>query len=98
MADALRAEHHCSNWDCHCLRTSVSRSLGDHRSASFILTDFLRDFPHTWKLLAPELKFVANRRMAIDAAEADVDEAGGMTQVRGMVLALTDVKVHCSIP
>jgi len=36
--------------------------------------------------------------MAIDAAEADVDEAGGMTQVRGMVLALTDVKVHCSIP
>lgn len=53
----------------------------------------LPDFPHTWKLLSPELKFVANRRMAIDAAEADVDEAGGMSQVRGMVLALTDVKV-----
>jgi hypothetical protein len=32
--------------------------------------------------------------MAIDAAEVDVDEAGGMSQVRGMVLALTDVKVH----
>lgn len=54
----------------------------------------LPDFPHTWKLLSPELKFVANRRMAIDAAEVDVDEAGGMSQVRGMVLALTDVKVH----
>lgn len=38
----------------------------------------LPDFPHTWKRLSPEEKHVANRRMAIDAAEADVDEAGGM--------------------
>lgn len=54
----------------------------------------LPDFPHTWKLLTPEMKFVANRRMAIDAAEADVDIGGGMSQVRGMVLALTDPKVR----
>lgn len=58
-----------------------------------VIVFVLPDFPHTWKLLSPELKFVANRRMAIDAAEADVDEAGGMSQIRGMVLALTDVKV-----
>ena len=39
------------------------------------------------------MKFVANRRMAIDAAEADVDEAGGMSQLRGIKLVLTDPKV-----
>ncbi|KAK5168929.1 uncharacterized protein LTR77_006238 [Saxophila tyrrhenica] len=59
-----------------------------------IILFVLPDFPHTWKLLSPELKFVANRRMAIDAAEADVDEAGGMSQLRGMVLALTDIKTY----
>lgn len=37
-----------------------------------VIVFVLPDFPDTWKLLAPELKFVANRRMAIDAAEADV--------------------------
>lgn len=41
------------------------------------------------------MKFVANRRMALDAREADVDEAGGMSQLRGVKLALTDPKV-CS--
>ena len=58
-----------------------------------IVVLFLPDFPHTWKLLSPELKSVANCRMAIDAAEADLDEAGGMSHVRGMKLALTDPKV-----
>ena len=57
-----------------------------------IIVFILPDFPHTWKLLSPELKMVANRRMAIDAAEADLDEAGGMSHVRGMKLALTDPK------
>ena len=58
-----------------------------------IIVFILPDFPHTWRLLSPELKFVANRRMAIDAAEADLDEAGGMSHIRGMKLALTDPKV-----
>ena len=43
----------------------------------------LPDFPDTWKALAPELKHVANRRLAIEAAEADVDEAGAMSQLKG---------------
>jgi len=34
------------------------------------------------------------RRLAIDAAEADVDEAGGMSQIRGMKLAFTDPKTY----
>lgn len=44
----------------------------------------LPDFPETWGALSPEEKRIANRRLAIDAAEADIDEAGGMSQIRGM--------------
>lgn len=54
----------------------------------------LPDFPDTWKSLSPEMKHVANRRLAIEAAEADVDEAGAMSQVRGLKLALTDSKTY----
>ena len=54
----------------------------------------LPDFPDTWKALSPEMKHVANRRLAIDAAEADVDEKGGMSQLRGIKLALTDPKTY----
>lgn len=53
----------------------------------------LPDFPHTWKRLSPELKHVANRRMAIDAAEADIDVGGKMSYVQGAKLAFTDPKV-----
>ena len=52
----------------------------------------LPDFPDTWKSLTPEERHVANRRLALDAAEADVDEAGGMSQLRGIKLALLDPK------
>jgi len=54
----------------------------------------LPDFPDTWKSLSGPEKLVANRRLAIDAAEADVDEAGGMSQVRGMKLAFLDPKTY----
>lgn len=55
---------------------------------------FLPDFPETWKLLSPEMKAVAMRRLAIDAAEADADEAGGMSQWRGAKLAFTDKRTY----
>ncbi|KAK5732783.1 hypothetical protein LTR17_010201 [Elasticomyces elasticus] len=54
----------------------------------------LPDFPDTWKNLAPELRHVANRRMAIDAAEADVDVGGGMSQLQGAKLAFADPKTY----
>jgi len=54
----------------------------------------LPDFPHTWKLLSPEMRHVANRRMAIDAAEADVDVGGGMSQLQGIKLAFSDPKTY----
>ncbi|EXJ58418.1 hypothetical protein A1O7_05843 [Cladophialophora yegresii CBS 114405] len=54
----------------------------------------LPDFPSTWKRLSPEMKHVANRRLAVEAAEADVDEAGGMSQLKGFKLAMTDSKTY----
>ena len=55
---------------------------------------FLPDFPDTWKSLSPELKHIANRRMAIDAAEADVDVGGRMSYWNGAKLAFADPKVR----
>lgn len=54
----------------------------------------LPDFPDTWKSLSPELKHIANRRLAIEAAEADVDEEGGMSQIQGLKLAMADPKTY----
>lgn len=54
----------------------------------------LPDFPDTWRALSPELKAVANRRLAIEAAEADVDEAGAMSQIKGFKLAMTDPNTY----
>ncbi|KAF2111894.1 permease of the major facilitator superfamily [Lophiotrema nucula] len=54
----------------------------------------LPDFPDTWKALSPEMQRVANRRLALDAAEADVDEAGAMSQIKGMKLAFLDPKTY----
>ncbi|KAH7112098.1 MFS transporter-like protein [Dendryphion nanum] len=57
-----------------------------------IVCFFLPDFPQTWRGLTPEQKHVANRRLALEAADVDVDDEGGLSQIRGLKLALTDVK------
>ena len=36
----------------------------------------------------------ANRRLAVDAAESDIDEPGLKTQLKGLKLAFTDIKVY----
>lgn len=54
----------------------------------------LPDFPDTWKGLSDDERRVANRRLAIEASEADIDEEGGMSQLRGIKLALTDPKTY----
>jgi MFS family permease len=59
-----------------------------------IIVFLLPDFPHTWRALSPEMKHVANRRMAVDAADSDIDEAGGMTHIKGMKLAFQDPKTY----
>lgn len=59
-----------------------------------LLVFILPDFPHTWKSLTDEERHVANRRLAVDGAEADVDDGSGMSNVRGIKLALTDPKTY----
>ncbi|EYE99289.1 putative MFS transporter [Aspergillus ruber CBS 135680] len=59
-----------------------------------VLMVMLPDFPDTWRLLSPEMKAVANRRLAIDAAEADMDEGGKRSQIKGLKLAFTDIKTY----
>lgn len=59
-----------------------------------VIMVILPDFPHTWRLLSPEMKHVANRRLAVDAAEADVDEPGLKSQLHGLKLAFTDIKTY----
>ncbi|KAM5475643.1 hypothetical protein MauCBS54593_001335 [Microsporum audouinii] len=55
----------------------------------------LPDFPETWRLLPADLRAVATKRLAVEAAEADVDGPGGMSQqLRGLRLAMTDVKTY----
>ncbi|KAJ9643639.1 hypothetical protein H2201_006255 [Coniosporium apollinis] len=54
----------------------------------------LPDFPNTWNGLSPEMKRLANRRLAIEAAEADVDEKGGKSQWIGCKMAFQDPKTY----
>ncbi|KAF2487492.1 major facilitator superfamily domain-containing protein [Neohortaea acidophila] len=63
-------------------------------AVGIVIVFVLPDFPHTWKLLSPELRFVANRRMAVDAAEADVDEPGSKQHAHGLKMAFTDPKTY----
>ena len=59
-----------------------------------IIMVILPDFPHNWNALSPEMKHVANRRMAVEAAEVDVDEPGLKTQLKGFRLAFADPKTY----
>ncbi|KAJ5815735.1 hypothetical protein N7474_007512 [Penicillium riverlandense] len=59
-----------------------------------IICFILPDFPDTWRLLSPEMRHVANRRLAIEAAEADIDEKGSGSQFYGLKLAMTDIKTY----
>ncbi|KAJ5918192.1 permease of the major facilitator superfamily [Penicillium verhagenii] len=61
-----------------------------------VICFILPDFPETWRLLDPEMRAVAIRRLAIEAAEADVDETegAGMSQLKGLKMAMTDIKTY----
>ncbi|KAL4963988.1 putative MFS transporter [Aspergillus stella-maris] len=60
----------------------------------FIVMAVLPDFPENWRLLPEEMKHVAAKRLAIEAAQADVDAAGGMSQVKGLKMAFSDIKTY----
>jgi MFS family permease len=45
-----------------------------------VICFLLPDFPDTWRSLTADEQAVALRRLAIEAAEVDIDEAGGLFQ------------------
>ena len=57
-----------------------------------VMTVIMPDFPDTWKALSPEMKHVANKRLAIDGAEVDTDV--GISQWTGFKMAMTDPKTY----
>ncbi|KAE9581602.1 hypothetical protein CGMCC3_g2309 [Colletotrichum fructicola] len=61
--------------------------------AGIVVCIFLPDFPQTWRALTPEMQHVANRRLALEAAEADTDEEGVSSQLKGLKLCIADPKV-----
>ncbi|EXJ85254.1 hypothetical protein A1O3_05929 [Capronia epimyces CBS 606.96] len=63
-------------------------------AVGIIVCFVLPDFPQSWRLLSDDEKAVAHRRLALDAAEADSDEAGSMSQLKGLQLALSDFKTY----
>lgn len=54
----------------------------------------LPDFPENWRVLSEEMRSVAARRLAVDAAEVDVDESGGKGQIQGLKQAMCDIKTY----
>ncbi|KAI9368337.1 major facilitator superfamily domain-containing protein [Aspergillus egyptiacus] len=59
-----------------------------------LVAALLPDFPENWRFLPEDMKHVATKRLAIEAAQADVDAAGGMSQFKGLKLAFTDIKTY----
>ncbi|PWY86653.1 MFS transporter [Aspergillus heteromorphus CBS 117.55] len=89
ILDGLAGKQGMSAWQwLYIIEGSITVAIG------LAICLVLPDFPETWKLLTPEMKHVANRRLAIEAAEADVDEGGSATQLKGLKLAFTDIKTY----
>ncbi|KAI7242232.1 permease of the major facilitator superfamily [Hortaea werneckii] len=87
ILNGLDGDRGLSAWQwLYIIEGSITMFIG------IVIVFVLPDFPHTWKLLSAEMKHVATRRMALDAAEADIDEAGGMSQIKGMKAAFSDPK------
>ncbi|OCK86232.1 hypothetical protein K432DRAFT_412754 [Lepidopterella palustris CBS 459.81] len=54
----------------------------------------LPDFPGSWTPFSPDMERVANRRLAIDAAESYVDDIGGTSQIKSIKLVFLDPKAY----
>ncbi|KAJ5649516.1 uncharacterized protein N7484_003239 [Penicillium longicatenatum] len=89
ILNGLKGKRGMSAWQwLYIIEGSITVCVG------LLIICILPDFPETWKLLTPEMRRVAERRLAIEAAEADVDEQGGMSQLKGLKLAMTDIKTY----
>ncbi|KAJ5280470.1 hypothetical protein N7478_005842 [Penicillium angulare] len=89
ILSGLKGKRGMSAWQwLYIIEGSITVCVG------ILICFILPDFPETWKLLSPEMRRVAERRLAVEAAEADVDEEGGMSQMKGLKLAMTDIKTY----
>lgn len=89
ILNGLKGKRGMSAWQwLYIIEGSITVCVG------LVIICILPDFPETWRLLTPEMRRVAERRLAIEAAEADVDEQGGMSQLKGLKLAMTDIKTY----
>lgn len=89
ILEGLAGQRGLSSWQwLYIIEGAITMFIG------LVIMVMLPDFPDTWRFLSPEMKAVANRRLAIDAAEADVDEDGKRSQIKGLKLAFTDIKTY----
>ncbi|KAJ5623155.1 hypothetical protein N7490_011760 [Penicillium lividum] len=91
ILNGLAGERGMSAWQwLYIIEGSITCFIG------VVICFILPDFPDTWRLLSPDMRAVAIRRLAIEAAEADVDEEGsaGMSQLKGLKMAMTDIKTY----
>jgi hypothetical protein len=89
ILNGLKGKRGLSAWQwLYVIEGSITVAIG------LVICFVLPDFPETWKLLSPEMRKVAQRRLAIEAGEADVDEKGGASQMKGLKLAMTDIKTY----
>ncbi|CAG8003853.1 unnamed protein product [Penicillium olsonii] len=89
ILNGLKGQRGLTAWQwLYIIEGSITCAIG--LAICFILPDF----PETWKLLSPEMRHVAQRRLAIEAGETDVDEGGGKSQLKGLKLAMTDIKTY----
>ncbi|KAJ5401125.1 hypothetical protein N7465_011614 [Penicillium sp. CMV-2018d] len=89
ILNGLKGHRGLSAWQwLYIIEGSITCAIG------LVICFVLPDFPETWKMLSPEMRKVAQRRLAIEAGQADVDEGGGRSQWEGFKLAMTDVKTY----
>ncbi|KAJ5206575.1 Major facilitator superfamily domain general substrate transporter [Penicillium cf. griseofulvum] len=89
ILNGLKGHRGLSAWQwLYIIEGSITCAIG------LVISFVLPDFPETWKLLDPEMRRVAQRRLAIEAGQADVDEGGSKSQFEGFKLAMTDIKTY----
>ncbi|KAJ5170064.1 Major facilitator superfamily domain general substrate transporter [Penicillium coprophilum] len=89
ILNGLKGHRGLSAWQwLYIIEGSITCAVG------LLICFVLPDFPETWKMLDPEMRRVAQRRLAIEAGQADVDEGGSKSQIEGFKLAMTDIKTY----
>ncbi|KAL4736975.1 major facilitator superfamily domain-containing protein [Aspergillus similis] len=89
ILDGLAGSRGMSAWQwLYIIEGSITCFIG------LVVCAVLPDFPENWRLLPEEMKHVAVKRLAIEAAQADVDEAGKGSQVKGLKMAFADIKTY----